>query len=80
MVLFNTIELNGRRFFVWFLGISTFLGYLMPKPFFKKNNSGIINTIELNGRRFFVWFLGVSTFLGYLMPKPFFKKNNSGII
>ena len=34
--------------FVWFRlvslfnGISTFIGYLMPKPFSKKNSSGII--------------------------------------
>ena len=27
---------------VWFLGISTFVGYLMPKPFSKKNSSGTI--------------------------------------
>ena len=25
-----------------FDGISTFVGYLMPKPFFKKNSSGTI--------------------------------------
>ena len=25
-----------------FNGISTFVGYLMPKPFFKKNSSGTI--------------------------------------
>ena len=27
---------------VWFDGISTFVGYLMPKPFSKKNSGGAI--------------------------------------
>ena len=33
-------------------GISTFVGYLMPKPFFLKNSSGTIQPIDGRIRRF----------------------------
>ena len=48
---------------VWFYGVSTTVGYLMPNPVF---------TCILN-----IWFglvslfYGISTFVGYLMPKQF---------
>ena len=32
-----------------FNGISTYVGYLMPKPSFKKNSSGTIRPIEDKG-------------------------------
>ncbi len=46
---------------VGFYGISTFVGYLMPNPFYG----------------WLVGFYGISTFVGYLTPNPFLCKQSS---
>ena len=56
---------------VWFYGISTIVGYLMPNPLY----TYIFNNIY----DFFLfglvcWFYGISTFVGYLTPNPFLCK------
>ena len=44
---------------IWFGGISTIVGYLMPKM----DYTHILNIYDL------VWFDGISIIVGYLMPK-----------
>ena len=49
---------------VWFYGISTIVGYLMPNPLY---------TYLLN--IYMIWFglfYGISTIVGYLMPNPLY--------
>ena len=48
---------------VWFYGISTIVGYLMPNPLY---------TYILNIWFGLVGFYGISTIVGYLMPNPFY--------
>ena len=48
---------------VWFYGISTVLGYLMPNLLY----TYILNIYDLV-RFGLVWFYGISTIVGYLMP------------
>ena len=47
---------------VWFYGISTIVGYLMPNPL----HTYIFNIEDL------VWFYGISIIVGYLMPNPLY--------
>ena len=49
---------------VWFYGISTIVGYLMPNPLY----TYILNIYDL------VWlgFNGISTIVGYLMLNPLY--------
>ena len=49
---------------VWFYGISTIVGYLMPNLLY----TYILNIYDL------VWlgFTGISTIVGYLMPNPLY--------
>ena len=49
-------------FKIWFYGISTIVGNLMPNPLF----TYILNIYDL------VWFDSISTIMGYLMPNPFY--------
>ena len=49
---------------VWFYGISTIVGYLMPNPLF----TFIIKYIGFA----LVGFYGISTIVGYLMPNPIY--------
>ena len=49
---------------VWFYGISTIVGYLMPNPLY----TYILNIYDLR----LVWFYGISTIVGYLMPNPLY--------
>ena len=49
---------------VWFYGISTLVGYLMPNPLY----SIYIKYIGFG----LVWFYGISTLVGYLMPNPLY--------
>ena len=53
----------GRLGFVWFYGISTMLGYLMPNTFYI-----YIKYIWFG----LVGFYSISTILGYLMPNLFY--------
>ena len=48
---------------IWFYGISTIVGYLMPNPLY----TYILNIYDL------VWFGGISTIVGYLMPNPVYS-------
>ena len=50
---------------VGFYGISTIVGYSMPKPLYKY----ILNIYDLVWFGL-VWFYGISTIVGYLMPNP----------
>ena len=45
---------------IWFYGISTIIGYLMPNPLYTYM-SNIYNL---------VWFYAISNIVGYLMPYP----------
>ena len=47
---------------IWFGGISTSVGYLMPNPI----HTYILNIYDL------VRFYGISTIIGYLMPNPLY--------
>ena len=47
---------------VWFYGISTIVGYLMPNSLY----TYILNIYDLVG------FYGISTIMGYLMPNPLY--------
>ena len=47
---------------VWFYGISTIIGYLMPNPLY----TYISNIYDLVG------FYGITTIVGYLMPNPLY--------
>ena len=47
---------------VWFYGISTIVGYLMPNALY----TYILNKYDL------VWFYGISTIVGYLMPNALY--------
>ena len=61
MSMFESTQENFAYVFFlsFFNGISTFVGYLMPKPFFKKNSIGTISPIT--GRiRGFIHFPRVS--------------------
>ena len=49
---------------VWFDGISTIVGYLMPNPLY----TYILNIYDLD----WVGFYGISTIVGYLMPNPLY--------
>ena len=48
---------------VWFNGISTIVGYLIPNPLY---------TYILNIGFGLVVFYGISTVVGYLMPNPLY--------
>ena len=52
---------------VWFYGISTFVGYLMPNPLY----TYIFNIYNLVWFGL-VWFYGISNIVGYLMPNPLY--------
>ena len=47
---------------VWFYGISTVVGDLMPNPLY----TNILNIYDL------VWFYGITTVVGYLIPNPLY--------
>ena len=49
---------------VWFYGISTIVGYLMPNPFY----TYILDRYDLVK----VWFYCISNIVGYLMPNPLY--------
>ena len=53
-----------------FNGISTFVGYLMPKPILLEEQMWYYLTSLQFG--LVSLFNGISAFVGYLMPKPFF--------
>ena len=52
---------------VWFYGISTIIGYLMPNPLYTYI-SNIYDLVWFG----LVWFYGISTIIGYLMPYPLY--------
>ena len=54
---------------VWFYGISTIVGYLMPNPIY----TYILNIYDFGLVWFGLdWFYGISTIVGYLMPNPIY--------
>ena len=48
--------------FIWFYGISTLVGHLLPNPLY---------TYTLNVYDMF-WFYGILTIVGYSMPNPLY--------
>ena len=64
LVLLNQLQFD----LVWFYGISTSVGYLMPNPLYTHIYIYIyiLNIYDL------VWFYGISSIVGYLMPNPLY--------
>ena len=48
---------------IWFYGISSIVGYLVPNPLYRY----IFNIYDL------VWFYGISSIVGYLMSNPLYR-------